>query len=249
MSLKSLLVWTPWRSYRPQEEQRAEKSLVFHHPPIPGTADHQVRRLNGICMCCRSHRAADTHHPPAAGVQARPSVWESLRQDHLHKGMLSTCPQSQVPRPKLWQQKDRIWESAISGYVKKTPSSFPHSKAKPKKTAWVCLSGAADTISVIIRRLGAWPDDLQQLKVLSLRTDLYQLSLMDTGGSWEVKAEAPIMSFYGSVQLWQWNRAGSWGQLHLPELICQNTKLTYKLFWLNQCNCIQGETLTGFTTS
>lgn len=81
-------------------------------------------------------------------------------------------PQSQVSELKLLQQQDRIRASAVSCYKKKNPSTFPHSKAKPENTTWACLSGAADTISAIINRLGTWADYLQQLKVLSLRTDL-----------------------------------------------------------------------------
>lgn len=74
VSLGSLLVWNPWRSYKAQEQYKAGSSLLFHHPPIPGAADHQIRRFNGICTCYRGHRAAEALQHCTA------KVWASVSQ-------------------------------------------------------------------------------------------------------------------------------------------------------------------------
>lgn len=70
-----------------QDSGAIQSSELFHHPPIPGTADHQIRRFNVICTCYRGQRAAEALRHCNENVWARAPVWESLRKDRVYEGM------------------------------------------------------------------------------------------------------------------------------------------------------------------
>lgn len=129
----------------------------FTNHPLPGRVKQQIRRFNGIWTCYRATATA-TLYWKCAGKTLVLGASEEGPHAWRHEACVEcTSSWRSIPRAKFLSpssSSSRIGlVSAALCYRKKKSSAFPCSKAKPENTTSACLSGAADTINVIIKSL------------------------------------------------------------------------------------------------
>lgn len=201
-------------------------SLLFQHSLVLGTANHQIKRLNGICTCNAAlYQKCVSKIPSLGKSEARPCAWEHKAYVEYMSSGLSVL-RARLPSPS--SRTGRVGSECEQSLAKKRKILLPFHVAKKSlktQSMHVCL----DLLIPLVQLL----KDLKPGQITCSNWSHYELEETCSTSAWwqqvgtgRLKQKLQQWLFMGLVHFQQQNRVDYWGQLNLPGFICQNPKLT-----------------------